>query len=119
DAFFFLWEEGKVPANLDPYKSNLDDSYERKKLVELLAQGLGNPVGFVIPLEWNFWKNNWLSCKWKLRHDRLILIPGNSSIGYRLPLKSLTFTPESKMQRDVQRSTFEDLPKLEDYHKKV
>ncbi len=25
DAFFFLWEEKKVPANLDPYKANLND----------------------------------------------------------------------------------------------
>jgi uncharacterized protein (DUF2126 family)/transglutaminase-like putative cysteine protease len=119
DAFFFLWEEGKVPDNLDPYASNLNDPIERKKLVELLTQGLGNPVGFVIPIEWNFWQNNWLSCKWQFRNDRLVLIPGNSSIGYRLPLKSLTHTNPEKMQRPVERSTFEDLPPLEDYHKKV
>ena len=80
---------------------------------------MGNPVGFVIPLEWNFWSNRWLSCKWDFRHDRLILIPGNSSIGHRLPLKSLPFMSKSKTQRTVERSTFEDLPPFENYYQKV
>jgi transglutaminase-like putative cysteine protease len=44
DAVFFLWEEMKVPANIDPYSANLDDPLERRKLAELLANGLGNPV---------------------------------------------------------------------------
>jgi uncharacterized protein (DUF2126 family) len=119
DAFFFLWEEGKVPANIDPYKSNLKDPLERKRLAEVLAQDLGSPVGYVIPLEWNFWNNRWLSCKWEFRNDRLILTPGNSAIGLRLPLKSLPHISTSKMQRIVERSTFEELPVLERYHDKV
>jgi uncharacterized protein (DUF2126 family)/transglutaminase-like putative cysteine protease len=119
DAFYFLWEEGKVPANLDPYKSNLDDPLERKKLTEILARGMGNPVGFVIPLEWNFWNDRWLSSRWEFRHDRLVLVPGNSPIGYRLPLKSLPFISESKVQRPVERSTFDELPEFENYHEKA
>ncbi len=119
DAFFFLWEESKVPANLDPYKANLDDSLERKKLAEILANGLGTAVGFVIPLEWNFKSNRWLSCQWPFRNDRLILIPGNSSMGYRLPLKTLPHIDPKKVQRPVERSTFEELPEFIDFHKKV
>lgn len=117
DAFYFLWEESRVPANIDPYKANLEDSLERKKLAELLTKGLGNPAGFVIPMEWNFWNNRWLSCRWPFRHDKLILTPGNSPIGLRLPLKSLPYTSVSKLQRPVERSTFEELPALEDYHR--
>lgn len=116
DAFFFLWEEGKSPVNLDPYTKNLDAPLERQKLTELLANGLGNPVGFVIPLEWNFSHNRWVSSKWEFRHGRLLLIPGNSPIGYRLPLKSLPHIHPDKIQRPVERSTFEELPSLEDYH---
>src|SRR5689334_80378 len=70
-------------------------------------------------MEWNFWNNRWLSCKWEFRHDRLVLLPGNSSIGYRLPLKSLPYVSPSKVQKPVERSTFEDLPALEEYHEKV
>ncbi|MBK5278027.1 MAG: transglutaminase family protein, partial [Bacteroidia bacterium] len=116
DAFFFLWEEGKVPANLDPYKSNLSDSLERKKLSELLISGLGKPVGYVIPLEWNYWNDRWISCKWEFRHDRLILIPGDSAIGMRLPLKSLPHIDKAKIQKPVERSTFEELPDLKNFH---
>ena len=119
DAFFFLWEEGKVPANLDPYKSNLNDSLERKKLSELLASGLGKPVGYVIPMEWNFWNSRWISCKWKFRNDRLILIPGDSAIGMRLPLKSLPHISKAKIQKPVERSSFEELPALENFHRSV
>ena len=119
DAFFFLWEEGKVPVNIDPYESNLDDSLERKKLAELLNGGLTTPVGYVIPMEWNFWNSRWVSSKWEFRNDRLILIPGNSPIGLRLPLKSLPHVAKAKMQRPVDRSPFEVLQPLEAFHGKV
>ncbi|HEX6227114.1 MAG TPA: transglutaminase family protein, partial [Chryseolinea sp.] len=119
DALYFLWEEGKVPANLDPYKVNLQDSLERKKLAEILAHGLDKPVAFVIPLEWNHWSNRWISCRWNFRNDRLILIPGNSPAGLRLPLKSLLYVPPHKQQRKVERSTFEELPVLADFHATV
>ena len=119
DAFFFLWEEGKIPANIDPYKSNLSDPLERKKLAELLVNGLDVPAGYVIPIEWNFWNNRWLSCKWTFRNSKLILIPGNSALGLRLPLESLVYTPPAKLQKPVERSPFEELPRLQNIHEYV
>lgn len=116
DTFFFLWEEGKVPVNVDPYNIDLADSLERKKLSELLHNGLGNPVGLVIPLEWDLEGNRWRSSRWLLRSGRLILTPGNSSIGLRLPLKSLPLTTE---RIDPERSTFEELPVFGDIHETV
>ncbi|HEY9047312.1 MAG TPA: transglutaminase family protein, partial [Ohtaekwangia sp.] len=119
DAFFFLWEEAKVPVNIDPYKENLNDPLERRKLAELLKNGLGTPAGYVIPLEWNYSNNRWLSCQWQFRNEHLVLIPGNSPMGYRLPLKTLPYLSPSKIQRPVERSTFEELPALIDFHTKV
>ncbi len=119
DAFFFAWEEGKVPANIDPYSVNLNDSLERKKLAELLNNGMGTPAGYVIPIEWNHWNNRWLTCKWEFRNDRLVLMPGNSPLGHRLPLKSLPHTSTSKLQRSVERSPFEPLPPLDKHHEIV
>ncbi len=119
DVFYFLWEENKVPVNVDPYKANLNDPLERQKLAELLTNGLGNPVGYVIPMEWNHWNNKWISCQWPFRNDHLILVPGNSPIGLRLPLKSIAYISEPKVQRKVERSTFESLPALENFQTKV
>jgi uncharacterized protein (DUF2126 family)/transglutaminase-like putative cysteine protease len=119
DVFYFLWEENKVPVNIDPHQINLNDSLERQKLAELLRSGLGNDVGYVIPLEWNHWNSRWISCAWPLRSKHLVLIPGNSPIGLRLPLKSLAYISETKEQRKVERSTFESLPQLENFQTKA
>ncbi|MBL8995461.1 MAG: transglutaminase family protein, partial [Spirochaetia bacterium] len=119
DAVFFLWEEEKVPANLNPYESDLTDPLERKKLADLLAKGLGKPAGYVIPLEWNFWNDRWISSKWEFRSKRLILLPGNSPIGMRLPLKSLPHLRSSKMQKPADRSPFAPLPPLEIFQPRV
>jgi len=119
DAFYFLWEEGKVPINIDPEKSKLDDSLERKKLAEVLRNGMTTPVGFVLPVEWNHWNNKWISSKWEFRNKHLFLIPGNSPMGLRLPLKSLPEIKTGKTQREVERSTFEELPELQPYHEQI
>jgi uncharacterized protein (DUF2126 family)/transglutaminase-like putative cysteine protease len=119
DPFYFIWEEGRVPINIDPYKANLGDPLERRKLAELLVTGLDTPAGFVIPLEWNFWSKQWLSCSWQFRHGKLMLTPGNSSLGYRLPLKSLPYISKTKVQRPVERSTFEELPHFANFHDTV
>lgn len=119
DAFFFLWEESKLPDNIDPYKADLNDPLERRKLAELLQNGMATPAGYVIPIEWNYWTSRWLSSKWVFRNNRLILVPGNSPMGLRLPLKSLVYTPKSKLQRTVERSPFEVLPRLDTMHESV
>ncbi|HEV8512332.1 MAG TPA: transglutaminase family protein [Cyclobacteriaceae bacterium] len=119
DAFYFLWEENKVPVNIDPYKANLNDPLERKKLAELLTKGLGEDVGYVIPMEWNHWNNRWISCQWPFRNGQLTLLPGDSPIGLRLPLKSLAYTSETKIQRVVERSPFEPLYAFDDFQTKA
>ncbi len=119
DVFYFLWTEGKNPVNIDPLKSNLKDPFERRTLTQLLNQGLGEPVGYVLPLQWNYWNNQWLSCKWLFNRETLFLIPGNSPIGLRLPLESLPVVSKSKQPQRVERSLFEELPALENFHQTI
>ena len=119
DVFYFLWTEGKNPLNVDPLKFNLKDPLERRTLAQLLHQGLGEPVGYVLPLQWNYWNDKWLSCKWVFNRDYLFLIPGNSPIGLRLPLDSLPAMAKSKMPQRVERSLFEELPPLERFHETI
>jgi uncharacterized protein (DUF2126 family)/transglutaminase-like putative cysteine protease len=119
DVFYFLWTEGKNPVNIDPLKSNLKDPVERRTLAQLLDKGLGDPVGYVLPLQWNYWNDTWKSCKWIFNRDHLFLIPGNSPIGLRLPLESLPVIPKAKIPQRVERSLFEELPALDHFHETI
>jgi uncharacterized protein (DUF2126 family)/transglutaminase-like putative cysteine protease len=119
DVFYYLLTEGKLPANIDPLKANLKDPTERKNLTKLLSFGLNKPAGYVLPLKWNHDTGEWQSCKWIFARNYLFLTPGNSPIGLRLPLDSLpVVTQESKLQK-VERSLFEELPKLDRYHETI
>jgi uncharacterized protein (DUF2126 family)/transglutaminase-like putative cysteine protease len=119
DIFYFLWTEGKLPVNVDPLKSNLKDSSERRTLSQLLNTGLEKPAGYILPLKWNYDNSRWQSCKWILNRDNLFLIPGNSPIGLRLPLDSLPTLAKENEPQKVERSLFEDLPVLEYFHETI
>lgn len=116
DPIYWALEEGKVPVNLDPMDVNLKDSVERRTLAEHLEKGLNNPVGFVIPIHWNYWNNTWMSCEWQFRRKSCFLIPGNSPAGLRLPLESLPYVSKNKRQVYPERSLFEDLGGLPEYY---
>lgn len=119
DVYYYLWQEDKLPVNINPLRVNLNDSLERTTLSTALQNGLNNPVGFVLPLEWNFDINNWLSCAWEFRQKQLFLIPGNSPMGLRLPLKSLPHMVASQRNQEVERSPFETLENLPNYHQTI
>jgi uncharacterized protein (DUF2126 family) len=87
DAWYYLWRERKLPANVDPFDSRLDDPLERERLRKVFSQGLDRIAGHVFPLS----KNNgqWTSGPWFLRDERCYLVPGDSPLGLRLPLDSL------------------------------
>src|SRR5450432_3344335 len=119
DIFYFLWTEGKLPANIDPLKTNLKDPIERRTLAQLLEKGLDKPAGYVLPLKWNYDNDKWQSNKWVLNRDHLYMIPGNSPIGLRLPLESLAAVAKSDEPQKIERSLFDVLPELEHYHETI
>jgi uncharacterized protein (DUF2126 family)/transglutaminase-like putative cysteine protease len=82
--------EGQLPSNLDPTHVNLKDPVERRRLARLLETGLGEVVGYVVPLKAVEGKSTaWRTSQWPLRRERLYLVAGDSPLGLRLPLASL------------------------------
>jgi uncharacterized protein (DUF2126 family) len=92
DPWRFLMEEARLPIDVDPLASDLNDPEERQRLARVLERGLGTPAGFVLPLARV--KGKWVSERWRLRRSHIFVIAGESPVGLRLPLASLGGPPE-------------------------
>ena len=88
DVFYYLWRERKLPVNVDPLDARLDDPLERERLRKVFGDGLGSVVGHVLPIARDAGGDEWQTGPWFLRADRCYLLPGDSPLGYRLPLDS-------------------------------
>ncbi|MBI1370691.1 MAG: IMP dehydrogenase [Planctomycetes bacterium] len=91
DPIYFMDKEHRLPINVDPTDSRIKDPEERARLRRVFSHGLGKPVGYVLPLtrRWEDGQKVWYSGLWMLRAQHVVLIPGDSPIGLRLPLPSL------------------------------
>jgi uncharacterized protein (DUF2126 family)/transglutaminase-like putative cysteine protease len=86
DVFHYLWRERRLPINVDPLDSKLDDPQERARLARVFSQGLERIAGHVLPIARDPSVERWQSGSWFLRPERCYLIPGDSPLGLRLPL---------------------------------
>ena len=96
DTWYYLWRERRLPVNVDPFDARLDDELERARLHRVFSQGLDQEVGYLLPLQ--ALENDlsgpsaWHSGPWFVRDERLYLMPGDSAMGWRLPLDSLPWS---------------------------
>jgi uncharacterized protein (DUF2126 family)/transglutaminase-like putative cysteine protease len=90
DVWYYMWKERRLPTNVDPLKSKLADPMERERLAKIFEQQLGSVVGYALPLRRSYAAGpSWESGPWFLRPEHMYLLPGDSPMGYRLPLDSL------------------------------
>jgi uncharacterized protein (DUF2126 family) len=110
DTWYYLWRERRLPVNVDPFDSRLDDELERARLRRVFQQGLDAQVGFLLPLkrEWHTRTAGprWITGPWFVRDERLYLLPGDSPMGYRLPLDSLPWAEAGDRQMVVDQDPF-------------
>ena len=114
DVFYYLWRERRLPTNVDPLKSNLKDKLERERFARLFDQGLDEVVGYALPLERRVTRDGlrWTSGPWFLRDETLYLLPGDSPMGYRLPLDSLPWVRESEYPWHIPQDPTRELAPL-------
>ena len=117
DTWYYLWRERRLPVNVDPFDSKLDDEMERARLLRTFEQGLDATVGYLLPLkrEWSVGTAGpaWITGPWFLRDERLYLIPGDSPMGYRLPLDALPWAKSGDLEPLLAQDPFgpnADLP---------
>ena len=101
DPLHTLLQEARLPGgdppatDVDPTDGTTVDSDARlARIAELDSHGLGDPVGWAIPLHpVPGEKVAWATTTWTLRRGHLVLVPGSSPMGLRLPLDALTWRP--------------------------
>jgi transglutaminase-like putative cysteine protease len=98
DTWYYLWRERKLPTNVDPFDARLADPLERDRIRKIFTQGLDKVVGHVLPVARNPTGGpRWQTGPWFLRAERCYLIPGDSAMGYRLPLDSQPWAKDSDL----------------------
>ena len=100
DAFYYVWRERRLPSNVDPLNSRLENAEEQVRFARVFKRGLDQAVGYVFPLARDPGGSRWQTGKWFLRQERCHLIPGDSALGYRLPLDSLPWAKAADQTHD-------------------
>lgn len=113
DPLYYIVKESELPIDIDPMKSDLSDSLERRTIAKVLSQGLNKPIGYVLPL--NFDEKTWMTSTWKLRRGAVYLSAGNSPLGLRLPLDSLEKEPENALALHPEPDLFAPYSDLGEY----
>jgi uncharacterized protein (DUF2126 family)/transglutaminase-like putative cysteine protease len=95
DAFYYLHRERQLPDNVLPEDNKLKDPEERTRISRVFERGLDTPRGFALPVQ-RWQARAWISERWSFRQKRMFLIPGDSPIGFRLPLEALPWLPATQ-----------------------
>ena len=139
DPANWILKEGNLPENVTPENSKLKDVEERTRIARVFGRGLTEPSGYVLPIQrWQakapaagvgkgspkkgeltpgrvVTRGRWKSEKWKLRRGHMFLAPGDSPVGYRLPLESLPWIPPAQYPHVIPADPSEERGSLPDY----
>lgn len=118
DPLYALWEEAMLPNGpapvdeLDPTNPDLSAEAKRRRLTEIIDARVTDPAGWILPLHQPTPDGaSWATSTWAVRRSHLFLLPGDSPMGYRLPIASLSWeTPPPPPEP----STFRALAPLAD-----
>ena len=120
DTDYYSWKEKSLPLES---KFTQESEYEKteRARIKALRSRADTPSGYVLPLQFSHARKDWITSPWKFQGARLILIPGDSPVGLRLPLGSLPFVKEAKTHQFPERKPSRQtgrLPSLQDYAQK-
>ena len=75
DLYYYMWRERRLPANVDPFDSRLEDPLERERLMRIFTQGLTEVAGYALPVVREFAHGT--LAQWTLVFARRSLLSGS------------------------------------------
>lgn len=111
DIFHYLVKEQQLPVNVEPTDPKLKNSEERKRMMQVFERGLGEVIGYVLPLQYGSWKSG----PWTFRSGHMYLLPGDSPAGLRLPLESLPWVAPEDLPDEFDPDPMAEQLELPDY----
>ena len=116
DTWYYLWRERRLPVNVDPFDSKLADEMERARLRRVFTQKLDTVIGYVLPLQAPDTDTatdtstpagpRWRTGPWYFRDGRMYLMPGDSPMGYRLPLDALPWAKKTDLPYLIEQDPY-------------
>jgi uncharacterized protein (DUF2126 family) len=108
DIHYYLWKEHRLPTNVVVEENKLANPLDRARMVRVFNQGLASEVGSVLPLRRVLDSGNrrWQSGHWVFRDGIMFLIPGDSPMGFRLPLGSLPWGDPDHLYQEFETDPF-------------
>jgi len=106
DALYYLWKEGTLPKNVDVLDNKLANKIDRQRIRRVFEQGLDKIVGYTLPVAWEPVEQRWVSSHWAFNREHMFLLPGDSPMGFRLPLDSLIWEKESERHKHLDADPF-------------
>ncbi len=94
DPAHWLLKEAQLPREIDALQAPVGTAEQRARIARVFARGLTTPAGYVMPI--TRWGRDWASEIWQTRREHIFLTPGDSPLGFRLPLDSLDYVPPSR-----------------------
>ena len=123
DAWHYIAAERRLPINVDPFDSRLADEAERARLRRVFTQGLDKVVGWLLPLRSTSElahapdrpaqpagaeRPRWLTSRWWFRDNPLVLVPGDSPMGFTLPLTALPSVAAEDLPKAFPKDPYAD-----------
>ncbi|MDO6585975.1 transglutaminase family protein [Salipiger sp. 1_MG-2023] len=122
DPVEWIIKEAELPVNVTPEDNKLKDPETRARIARVFNRGLNKAAGYVLPIQ-RQWQSKhvppttrWQSEKWKTRRGHLFLIPGDSPVGFRLPLGALPYIPPSSYPYVYPTDPSVPVEELPDFH---
>ncbi len=106
DALYYQWREARLPINVDTADSKLEDELERNRLRRVFEKKLESVVGYVLPLQMAKDESGWITGPWTFRDNTMYLMPGDSPMGYRLPLDALPWVRKAEYPYLIEQDPF-------------